>query len=109
MAVTPCHLPPAYNDFCYRPAILNSQEGNLVENIIKQELQGSAINKGNYLLRNTNPPRYPTLTSLNDIVIEDVKYQPQHLNHNDSIACFRRVYLMNTAVGHSTKFQDIPQ
>ena len=44
----------------------------MIDNIIKPELQSSAINESDYILHNsTNPTRYPILSTLNEIIIED--------------------------------------
>ena len=49
------HPPPAYsisnNKIRSRSPSLNSQEGEQVNSIIKQELQGVAINENDYILQ----------------------------------------------------------
>ena len=43
------------------------------------------------------------MTSLNDVVIEDIKYQPQQLEYNDSVTSFRTIHLNINPIGHSAK------
>ena len=53
----PIHLaicPLAFNDSHFISQSLNSQEGELVKNIIKQEVNGYGISENDYLLRTTN-------------------------------------------------------
>ena len=51
---------------------LNSQEDELVENLIGQELHCLAINKSdNRLQKLAKMPKYPTLKTLNEIIIDD--------------------------------------
>ena len=51
----------------------------------------------------TNPPIYPTLTSLNDIPIQDSDISPQQTDLNDSMASYCMVHSSIVPVGHSTK------
>ena len=82
---------------------LNCQECEWVKNMIKQEVQGSSIKERDHILRTTNPPKDPTLTSLNDIIMDDVNYQPQQPSPNDCIASLMIVNSNITTVEHSTK------
>ena len=59
-----------------------------------------------YCKNNTNPPRYPTLNSPNDIIIEDNNNRQQQLDPNDSRASFSMVHSNPAPVGHSTKLID---
>ena len=81
----------------------NSQESKLVENIIKQEVKDLDITKSDCLLRATNWSTQPTLMSLNDIVMKDINYQPQQLNHIDIIAFLSIGHVNIFPVIHSTK------
>ena len=81
---------------------LGSQEGELIEQFIKQESQGSGINESCYILK-TTPPRCPLLTSLNDIIIADSTDGPQQTNPNDNITPSRTVHSNIAPVGHSIK------
>ena len=100
MGNVPCHLAPAYKDSHFRFSSLKSQESELIENIIKQGVQGSDINESDYILKTTKPPGYPTLTTLNDIVMEGSNDRPQKSSSNDSKASFRTVH--SAPIGHST-------
>ena len=88
---------------------LNSEEGELKENIIRQEIQGSAISESNYLLqKSTNPSQYSTLSTLNEIIIYDsndnqiAEYKQPH-PYRHSTASFRTVHSNLTLAGHPTK------
>ena len=92
-----------------RSLTLNSREGKLIENIIRQGLQWSDINKSDHILqRSANLPKYPTLSTLNEIAIDDsydnlVDRQKQNDPDKESIASFSTVYSNFVTVGHSTK------
>ena len=49
---------------CSRSPSLGSQEGELIDQIIRQELHDSLINESDYLLRNSITPKlHPALTT----------------------------------------------
>ena len=70
------HGSPAYStsNSKTRSTSLNlySQEGNLVDNIIKEEMHISNIKESDYILhKSRNLHRYPTLSTLNEIIMKD--------------------------------------
>ena len=58
------------------------EEAKLVEQFIRQEAQDSTINKSDNLVqKSTNIPKYPTLTTLNEIIMGD------NNPSNDQVGC----------------------
>ena len=70
------HLTPAYStsnkEARTRTPTLNSQEDELTEDIIKQDIQSSAINESDYILQKaSNLCKYPTFNTLYETVIDN--------------------------------------
>ena len=63
---------PSNSDSQSKSPSPNCQEDELVKNLVRQELQNSAMHKCDYLLQKSiNSLKNPTLSTLNEIIIHD--------------------------------------